>query len=196
VISTVTEPAPAPSDPLDEALRVQAERLRGYRACRAAVTRQARVERAATRRRLGRSARRTRELSTISRRAAVRRNRCRSTFRRTPERIASPIARASSAGVVELRFAAAGSDGSKLPAARGYLVKQSLRPIRTRVDFERAPALCKGTCHVDVTRPRTAVQMRVTGLKRRTTYHYAIAARDNVTAHPGPRSKTVQAKTR
>jgi len=196
VSATVTEPAGTATDALDAALRLQSERGRGYRTCRSGVTRQARVERAAARRRFSRPARRTLELRTIARRANERRNGCRTTFRRTPGRVTSLTARAASSGVILLRFRAAGSDGSKLPAARGYLVKQSPRPIRTSADFERAPALCEGTCFVDVLGVRADIRLRVNDLKRRTTYYYAIAARDNVTAHTGPRSTTVRATTR
>ena len=196
VTATVTEPAATANDPLDEALRLQSERGRGYRACRSAVTRQARVERAAARRRLRPSPRRTRALSTIARRAVARRNRCRSSLRRTPGRVTSLTARADSRSAIVLRFKAPGSDGSRQPAARGYLIKQSSRPIRTSLDFARAPALCEGTCFVDVLGVGADIRLRVNDLRRRTTYHYAIAARDNVTAHPGPRSESVRAKTR
>jgi len=189
-------PPPTAADPLDEAMRLQERRLAGYRACRATVTRQARVERATARRRFGTSQRRVLALRAIATRAAGRRDRCRSAHRRAPGRVTSLSSRTTSRTVVVVGFKAPGTDGSKMPAARGYLVKQSLRPIRTSADFDRAPALCKGTCAVDVTRPGADISIRITDLRRRTTYYYAVAARDNVTAQRGPRSKTVQAKTR
>lgn len=114
---------------------------------------------------------------------------------RTPERVMAVTARRSSRTAIVLRFDSAGTDGSKPPAAQGYLVKQSRRPIRTTRDFERATALCRGTCHFDVTRPGAALSLKVDRLRRRTTYYYAGAARDNVSSRRGPRSKTVSIKT-
>jgi hypothetical protein len=40
------------------------------------------------------------------------------------------------------------------------------------------------------------IRLHVNDLRRRTTYHYAVVARDNVTAQRGPRSQTVRARTR
>jgi alpha-tubulin suppressor-like RCC1 family protein len=40
------------------------------------------------------------------------------------------------------------------------------------------------------------VSLIITNLKPHTTYHYSIAARDNVTLRPGPRSRTVHATTK
>jgi hypothetical protein len=45
---------------------------------------------------------------------------------------------------------------------------------------------------VDVNTP---VELRVNDLRRRTTYYYAVAARDNVSGRLGPRSKTAKART-
>jgi hypothetical protein len=45
-------------------------------------------------------------------------------------------------------------------------------------------------------RPGAPVTLRINDLRRRTIYYYAVAARDNVTAQRGPRSKTVHARTR
>ncbi len=95
-----------------------------------------------------------------------------------------------------LSFRASGSDGSDPPAARRYVIKQSRHRIRSARDFRRAPALCRGTCRFSVTEPGVEVTLDVTGLRRHRTYHYAIAARDNVSARVGHRSKTVKAKTR
>ena len=119
----------------------------------------------------------------------------RAALRRTPERVTSLSIRRSGRTAIVLRFAAAGSDGSKPPAAQGYLVKQSLRPIRTTRDFERATALCRGNCRFVVTRPGAALSLRVDRLRRSTRYHYAVAARDNVSSRRGPRSKTVSIRT-
>jgi hypothetical protein len=177
-------------------MRLQERRRLRYRECRATVTRQARVERDAAKERYRSSQRRALAFQTIARRAVARRDRCRATYRRTPGQVTSLTARTASRTVIVVRFKASGTDGSKLPAASGYLVKQSRRPIRTSADFERAPALCQGTCSVDVTRPSATISLRIKDLRRRTTYYYAVAARDNVTGQRGPRSKTVHARTR
>ena len=97
---------------------------------------------------------------------------------------------------IELSFGAAGTEGSKLPAAQRYLVKQSLRPIRTALDFRRARALCRGACAFDVTRPGANVTLTITDLIRNRRYYYAVAARDNVSARKGPRSKAVSVLVR
>ena len=95
---------------------------------------------------------------------------------------------------VKLSFLAAGSDGRRGPAARVYLVKQSLRPIRDARSFARADALCKGSCRFAVTALDTRLTLTVTDLRPGRTYYYAVAARDNVSARPGPRSRTVKAR--
>jgi alpha-tubulin suppressor-like RCC1 family protein len=180
------------------ALRAEAARMADMRACRADVRRKARDERDAARRRYRRSSHeRALLLRRAEIRAAVRRARCMSRFGRTPGRVTTVSARVSSSGrLIVLRFRAPGSDGSKPPAARGYLVKQSLRPIRTARDFARADALCKGTCRFKVTPVGASITLNVNQLRRRTTYYYAVAARDNVSNRPGPRSRTVSARTR
>jgi len=40
------------------------------------------------------------------------------------------------------------------------------------------------------------VRLTITDLRPRTTYYYAVAARDNVTGRAGARSPTVKARTR
>ena len=95
-----------------------------------------------------------------------------------------------------LSFGAVGSDGTRPPAARRYLVKQSRQPIRSARQFARADALCDGGCSFAVTEVDADITLTVTDLRRRTTYYYAVAARDNVSARPGPRSRTVAARTR
>jgi hypothetical protein len=135
-------------------------------------------------------------LAKVEVRAAVRRARCLRRFGRTPGRVTTLAARAGDTGTIVLTFKAPPSDGSGPPPARGYLVKQSLRAIRTRQDFERAQALCKGTCSFRVTKLNAAITLTVRDLRRHTTYHYAVAARDNVSQEAGPRSATVTARTR
>ena len=100
-----------------------------------------------------------------------------------------------SSAKITLSFSAVGSNGSRAPAARRYVIKQSLRPIRTLRDFRRAAALCKGTCTFDVIDVGDPITLEVTRLRRNTTYYYAIAARDNVSGRIGPRSRTVPVRT-
>ena len=109
--------------------------------------------------------------------------------------VTRPGVRATAGAKIILTFRAAGSDASRPPAARTYLIKQSLRPIRDARSFESADALCKGSCRFSVTAPDTSLELTVTDLRPRRTYYYAVAARDNVSARPGPPSSTVKART-
>ena len=118
------------------------------------------------------------------------------TFGRTPGRPTGLEAQAISRSSILLVFAAPGSDGSRAPAARAYLVKQSRQPIRNRRDFLRAQTLCKGSCTFTATTVSTKIKLTVTELLPRSTYYYAVAARDNVSKRLGPRSKTVNVRTR
>jgi hypothetical protein len=189
-------PPPAVPDELAEALRLQEQRAADLRKCRASATSRMRTERTQARSRYrSRPAVLARVLRQISARATTRQRACVRRFGRAPGRVTGFTARRSSATVVVLKFDATGTDGKKLPPARGYLVKQSTRPIRTARDFERAKALCSGSCKVDVTRVGQDIDLRVTGLTRRTTYYYAVAARDNVSGRIGPRSRTVSIRT-
>ncbi len=117
-----------------------------------------------------------------------------------PSRGPGPIlglrARAASKSKIRLRFYAAGSDGSRPPAASSYLIRQSLRPIRTARDFARSRSLCDGRCRFPVSKVGTKIVLTVTALRPRTTYYYAVAARDGDARRVGPRSKTVKARTR
>jgi len=82
---------------------------------------------------------------------------------------------------------AQGSDGSRAPVARSYVVKQSLRPIRGTRDFRRAQTLCGRACCLDPAGVGQRLSLTVTDLRPKTTYFYVIAARDNVSSRPGPR---------
>jgi len=181
-----------------EALRLQDARMGDLRACRASATRGSRDARSRAQRRYRRQSRALASaLREIARTAARRRAQCIKAFGRTPGRVTTLSARLTLRATVTLRFEATGSDGLKPPAARGYLVKQSTRPIRTTGQFERATALCKGTCRFDdITEPGADLTLKVTGLRRKTTYYYAIAARDNVSGRRGRRSRTISVKTR
>ena len=188
-------PAPVVVDALAQAIRRQSERAAALRACRASVTRRMRGERNRARRIAGRTVR-ARALRSVIRRAAQRRRICLRRHGRTPARVTTLSARASARGTIVLSFNAVGTDGSRPPAARSYVVRQSLRPIRTARDFARASSLCRGTCRFPVTRPGNRVTLTVTNLRRRTAYYYAVAARDNVSGRLGNRSKTVETRTR
>jgi len=187
--------AVAVADPLDEALRLQARRAADLRGCRASATSKRRSARTRARQRYRQPRVLARVLRGIDRTAAQRRTRCVRRFGRMPGRVKSLVARRASHSRVVLAFDAVGSDGSKAPAARRYVVKQSLRPIRTTRQFDRAASLCGGTCRFDVARPGDDITVNVDRLRRRTTYYYAVAARDNVSARRGPRSRTVSIRT-
>ena len=72
---------------------------------------------------------------------------------------------------------------------RRYLVKQSRRPIRGRRGLHRAAPLRKGSCRFATARVGATIRLTVTDLRPRTTYYYAVAARDNVSRRLGPRSR-------
>jgi alpha-tubulin suppressor-like RCC1 family protein len=190
-------PPPPPAESAEAAaLRRQAQRAASFRACRTAAGAQLRKDRYRATQRYKRGAKRTRALSAASRKAATATARCVRRFGRKPGRVKTLAAKAGSRGSIVLTFRASGTDGARGPAARSYLIKESLRPIRTAGDFRRAQPLCKGSCSFDITRIGARITLRITDLRRRTTHYYKIAARDNVTGETGPRSKLVSAKTR
>ena len=114
---------------------------------------------------------------------------------RTPGRVLKLRGRARSRTTIVLSFGAAGTSGARSPAARRYLVKQSLRPLRSKRDIARAPALCRGSCRFSVTRIGARISLTVTNLRPRTKYHYRVAAYDNVSGRPG-RSRGITVRTR
>jgi len=114
---------------------------------------------------------------------------------RGPGRVTGLVARPSSKSKIVLRFHATGTNGSRPPPARDYLVRQSRRPIGSARAFRRAQTLCKGSCRFAVPRVGARIILRITELRPATTYYYAVAARDNVSERLGPRSRTVTAKT-
>ena len=184
-----------PSTPsLAAALRAQATRRRRFLACRSEARRHA-----------ARETRRARRMPATRRTAArrhIRRHRslllraCARRHGRTPGRVSGLRGRASSSTRVELTFGAAGTDGGRPPAARAYVVKQSRRPIRSARGFRRAQTLCGGSCRFRSAREVGArLAVSVTDLRPRTTYYYAIAARDNVSGRLGRRSVTVRVRT-
>jgi alpha-tubulin suppressor-like RCC1 family protein len=192
-------PARGPySYPLDseaESLRAQAARLRGLRRCLARVRRHTRREIRRARRLSG--SRRARARRHARRHKSRLRRGCSRRWGRTPGRITGLKAHAPSPTEIILTFDAPGTDGPRPPAARAYLIKQSLRPIRSARRFRRAQTLCNGTCRFPtVTRVGTQINFRVTGLRPDTTYYYVAAARDNVSRRLGARSAAVKARTR
>jgi hypothetical protein len=122
--------------------------------------------------------------------------RCLRRYGRTPGRVTGPAARGVSKSKIELSFSSPGTDGSRGPAATAYVVRQSLRPIRSAREFRLAQTLCNGACRFPITRVGELNKLTIADLRPRTTYYYAIAARDNVSGRLGPRSRTVSTKTR
>ena len=184
------------SGPLPGADAAARERLRAgaLRACLSVAARRARRELRRPRRGSGGATTNVRRR--IVHRARRARDRCRRIHGRTPGRVDG--LRATAAGVhrITLRFRAAGTDDGRPPAARRYVIKQSLRPIRSAREFRAGQALCGGSCSFDVTEVGAVVNLTVDHLLRGRTYYYAIAARDNVSARLGPRAPTVKAPTR
>jgi alpha-tubulin suppressor-like RCC1 family protein len=192
-----TSPPVATISEEEKALQAEKSRAAQFSNCYGAVTARGRKARRRALRRYRRGTRaRKRALRRASRRTARGRSRCVRSFGRKPGRVTTLAAKAGNKGKIILTFRAPGSDGSSLPPARNYVIKQSFRPIRSRRQFRRALALCKGECSFPVTKRNASITLNVTGLHRRTRYYYSVAARDNVSKRLGARSKTAGAKTR
>jgi len=179
--------------PIGSALESDSRRVSDLRSCLAGVASHAKAEQALARR--GSARKRKRAKSHMKRHARSGRQHCLRLYGRAPGAITALQARAVSQTKIELSFRAAGTHGSRPPAARAYLVKQSPRAIRGARSFRRAHPLCSGSCRFSVTRVGAKVTLTVTGLHPNTTYYYVIAARDNVSSRLGPRSRTVKATT-
>ena len=181
-------------DPEPAALSAQAARSRGLRSCLAKAHGHARREIHRARRlaavRGGRARRH------IGRHRSRLRRRCLKRWGRKPGTVTGLKGRVFSEGSVALSFNAAGTDGNRPPAARTYLVKQSRRPIRGARAFRRAQTLCEGSCRFPSVRVGAKLMLTVNDLRLRTTYFYAVAARDNVSHRLGPRSRAVRIRTR
>ena len=187
-------PPPPPVPPVDRlaaALAAERERLADMRGC----LRTARTRLRSDRRRAAalRGARRRVALRTAAVVAGQRRSTCMRRFGRVPGAVTRLAARASGRGRIRLSFRAPGTDGAQPPAARGYIIKQSDRPIRTARDFARAPALCGGKCSFRITAVGASVALTITDLPSRRRLYFAVAARDNVSGRTGPRA-TVAAR--
>jgi len=124
------------------------------------------------------------------------RRRCLARHGRTPGRVRAVRAREMSKTRIVLSFRAAGSHGQRPPAARSYLVKQSTRRMRGRRGFSRARTRCDGACRFTVTSVGARIALTITDLRPHTRYYFAVAARDNVSGRPGPRSRTVRVRTK
>ena len=191
--SRTTPPPGAGTYAVDPSV-AQAARLRSLRGCLARVKRHSRREMRRARRLSGRG--RARAIGHARRHRRVLRRRCIKAHGRTPGRVTGLTARPVGRRKIVLTFRAPGTDGASPPAARTYLIKQSLRPIRTERDFSRAPSLCRGRCSFGITRVGTRLEQIVTGVRRGTLIYFAVKARDNVSKRTGPRSGTVKARAR
>lgn len=170
-----------------------AARARDLRSCLARVASHAKRPRSLARD--GSVAQRARIRRQLRRHATSGRRRCLHLYGRTPGGVTGLRARALSETQIELDFNAPGTDANHSPPAHSYLIKQSLRPIRGARDFVRAQILCGGECRFTVSSVGGRVSLTVTDLRPHTTYYYAVAARDDISARPGPRSRTVKART-
>ena len=187
-------PLPLAPDPLAAALAAQDVRAAALRTCLREGGRSVDAARRRARRLSG--SRRRSALRTVDRRARRLRAACLDRHGTTPGKVTGLSARAIGGGRVRLSFAVVGTQGLEPPAARRYVIKQSSRPIRSARDFRRAASLCGGKCSFDVTSVGAAVTLTVTDLRRRGTYHYAVAALDNVSGRAGPRSPTIKVRAR
>ena len=176
-------------------LAAQAARRRAFRSCLRRAARHAGRELRRARRSAGRT--RARLMRHIRRHRAAKRRACVRRHGRTPGAVTGLSARAASRTTIVLRFKAAGTHGSRPPAARSYVVKQSRRPIRSARAFRRAQTLCRGRCRFPASiGVGGQLEVTVEDLRPRTTYYYAVAARDNVSRRLGPRSRSVGVRTR
>jgi len=170
-----------------------ASRARDLRGCLAGVTSHAKGQSRLARTRSARQ--RATAKRQLSAHARSRRRRCLHLYARTPGPVTDLRAQTISNTQIELSFNAPGTDANHPPPARSYLVKQSPHPIRSARAFARAQTLCHGACRFTIAAIGDKVTLTVTDLRPHTTYYYAIAARDNITAKQGPRSQTVTART-
>jgi alpha-tubulin suppressor-like RCC1 family protein len=192
---SASQPSPTVSveeDPLIAALAAQSTRQAAFRSCRRLAASKLRSDRNAARRLP--ASRRASALRLALRTSAQRRRACVTRYGRTPGRVGAVSARSAARGALRLDFKTVGTDGSKLPAAHTYVIKQSEQPIRSAAEFDRAPALCKGRCSFDVTRIGANITLTVTGLRSRARYYFAVEARDNVSGRTGPRSATARGR--
>ena len=180
--------------PADDGSRAQASRARHLRGCLAGVTSHANRQRRLARH--GSARRRAAANHHLSAHARSGRRRCLHLYARTPGPVRDLRAQTTGTTQIQLSFNAPGTDANHPPPARSYLVKQSRHPIPTARAFARAQTLCHGACRFTIAAIGDKITLTVTDLHPHTTYYYAIAARDNITAKQGPRSAVVNATTR
>ncbi|MDQ6804281.1 MAG: hypothetical protein M3065_04810 [Actinomycetota bacterium] len=185
--------APSTSAKKPSTADTDALRSRGLRRCLAAVARHAKRESARARR--GSASHRARVRRHLKRHLTSGHRGCLHAYGRTPGSVTGLRAQTLGKTQIQLSFNAAGTDGAHPPPAHSYVIKQSRRPIRGARDFARAQTLCKGSCRFNAAQVGSKVSLTVTDLHARNTYYYAVAARDNVSAHRGPRSATVRVRT-
>ncbi|MGI8622567.1 MAG: PKD domain-containing protein [Solirubrobacteraceae bacterium] len=172
----------------------EATRARALRRCLGGVARHGASEKIRARR--GSASKRARARGHMRRHAAQVKRRCLARYGHRPGKVAGVAARAAPARKVMLSFLAPGSDGARPPAARRYVVKQSVRPIVSAGDFKAAQSLCAGTCRFGAARVGERLTLSVTDLRPATRYYYAVSALDNVSGRLGPRSRTASVRTR
>ena len=172
----------------------EGHRERGWRNCLAAVSARAKHSSAPTHR--GSKRQRAKARRRLAHRLARGRKLCVKAWGRRPGQVTGLRAIVRGRTKIELDFIAPGTNANNPPAATTYLIKQSTHPIRDQHDFTAAQALCEGACRFSVTSTATKIKLTITALRPRTTYYYAVAARDNVTGQPGPRSQTAKGTTR
>lgn len=108
-----------------------------------------------------------------------------------PAAITDLVAVADGESEAVLTFSAPGSNAVDPPPARRFVAKQSLAPI-TADNFDNATSLCDGgVCGpFGPEQVGARLTLRVTGLERDVTYHYAIRALDDA-GNLGPVSNSV-----
>ena len=153
------------------ALRAQRLRAKAFSGCRRRAERRPRAQRAS------------------ARALCVRR------YGRTPGRVGHLTARVLSSTRIILSFTAPGTDGHRPPAASSYLIAQTTTPIHTPRAFLAAPMLCSSRCRFAITTVGTVLTLTITHLSPGTIYYYTVAARDNVTGSPGPRTAATRVLT-
>lgn len=168
-------------------------REHGWRACLATVTAAARHLRARIRH--GSKRQRVTARRRLTRRLVRGKAHCIKQWGRTPGPVTGLTATTRGPTKIQLNFNAPGTNKDNPPAAHTYLIKQSTHPIRNQHEFTTDPALCHGACRFTVSQIGAHIALTITHLHPPTTYYYAIAALDNVTARPGPRTRTVKART-
>jgi alpha-tubulin suppressor-like RCC1 family protein len=192
-LGRATTPQPRARPTADPSLVGETARAAAYRRCTARAASHARREiRRARRLPARRRAKARRHVESHRRRL---KRACARQHGRTPGRVTGLTAKVSGRTRIVLAFRAAGTDGSKPPPARTYVVKQSRRGGAN--GLRRTKTLCNGRCRFSsVAEVGATLSLTVRDLRPGTTYLYAVAARDNVSGRAGPSSRPARATTR